>query len=995
MIKGLPDAALQKEAQNPSGQAPQFLVVSEIKRRKDMRERYAQNQQSQGTVKDQLLGMAPPAPQPQMASMGQPQGRPMPPMGGQMPMGQPPMQQPAPPMGMYGGGVIRMAEGLTVPQTREEQLAFLAGKSPEEIFATAAQLGLNANDLIRTGILNEDQMPEATVQDPDQFGARMAEYDSLIKSSSSPADTSTNPLDVFAAPSRGQGVGPLPGFGGLPQEDITPVVQQQAATTAPERIQGLQFPSGVSGVEPSGSRPQGNDQARMIAEQAARLNQAQRIKDSQAQSVQPPPNETVAKLGDENRNPNRMSLDEVRKIPGYENMEMNEERTVNRTLNIFPRTPPEVSKQIKALFRNNKPVEAQELANQYKPKPQRDPYVAMQGNLIKMPEQRPVGIEQLVAAGTNGVDMSGVGGAKKQMNNAQKEDSSRLKLDSLDESTINAALSDSSNAEREDQGKVNPRSLDSATIDMASNTANPDDKVATEQAKFVTYPEAMYGQKPPSPILSDEGRDAAEGLYSLLNKMTSGSGAGRSTEFISQAELRGRPVSEVQALMAQGWEKTLSGGLSREKPKNIETNAFDPELAGRLTGDEYSKENTPLGMLLNRKESNLVKLAEFAQQNPYAAERIRDAGGARSYLDLIESLDVNEGYKPSTFGTNRGGSEERPTGSRLDSILSEVAALDTSDKPVEVDPSLVASDVGSGKVGPKGRTSTDKSVDKFVQGGEDEESSEYKIPTSLEALRGQQQAIAERRKAEAVALNKEEKKYKELLENRQRPTLSYDELIRESEQNMATQLADIKDEKGTQALIALGAGIASGNLAKGLSDAGKSIATSNAQKRALEARQQAVRMGFRKSEVDAVYQNQVAKESDKLEGMKFSLDSLRRLNASTADAEQIVLNFDTGLETTLAKLQQSAAFKAEDRAKQEALNKRAVLEYVNKSMDLVKTKLIGMTDAEQQDLRNSFLIQGSSYVEIPVPDAALAGSTTSTASPATTTIGGYSVTQKQ
>tara|TARA_R110000751_G_scaffold147131_1_gene251506 strand:- start:26 stop:361 length:336 start_codon:yes stop_codon:yes gene_type:complete len=49
MIKGLPDAALQKEAQNPSGQAPQFLVVSEIKRRKDMRERYAQNQQSQGT----------------------------------------------------------------------------------------------------------------------------------------------------------------------------------------------------------------------------------------------------------------------------------------------------------------------------------------------------------------------------------------------------------------------------------------------------------------------------------------------------------------------------------------------------------------------------------------------------------------------------------------------------------------------------------------------------------------------------------------------------------------------------------------------------------------------------------------------------------------------------------------------------------------------------------------------------------------------------------
>ena len=178
MIKGLPDAALQKEAQNPSGQAPQFLVVSEIKRRKDMRERYAQNQQSQGTVKDQLLGMAPPAPQPQMASMGQPQGRPMPPMGGQMPMGQPPMQQPAPPMGMYSGGVVRMAEGLTVPQTREEQLAFLAGKSPEEILATAAQLGLNPNALIGAGILDESQL-EANIQ-PSSEDAVMAGYNALI-----------------------------------------------------------------------------------------------------------------------------------------------------------------------------------------------------------------------------------------------------------------------------------------------------------------------------------------------------------------------------------------------------------------------------------------------------------------------------------------------------------------------------------------------------------------------------------------------------------------------------------------------------------------------------------------------------------------------------------------------------------------------------------------------------------------------------------------------
>ena len=47
IIKGLPDQALQKEAQAPSGQVPQFLVVSEIQRRTDMRKRFQSQQQEQ------------------------------------------------------------------------------------------------------------------------------------------------------------------------------------------------------------------------------------------------------------------------------------------------------------------------------------------------------------------------------------------------------------------------------------------------------------------------------------------------------------------------------------------------------------------------------------------------------------------------------------------------------------------------------------------------------------------------------------------------------------------------------------------------------------------------------------------------------------------------------------------------------------------------------------------------------------------------------------
>ena len=115
MVKGLPDQALQKEAKQPTGRIPQFLVVSEIQRRGDMRQRFQKRQENQGTVKDQVMQQgiaAMGAPQPEMQALAggpsmPPQG--MPPQA--MPQGMP--QQP--PMGMYAGGVVQMANGEEVP----------------------------------------------------------------------------------------------------------------------------------------------------------------------------------------------------------------------------------------------------------------------------------------------------------------------------------------------------------------------------------------------------------------------------------------------------------------------------------------------------------------------------------------------------------------------------------------------------------------------------------------------------------------------------------------------------------------------------------------------------------------------------------------------------------------------------------------------------------------------------------------------------------------
>jgi len=134
LIKGLPDQALMQEAQQPSGRMPQYLVVSEIQRRGDMRKRFQAQQQGQdrGTIAQQILqGGVPEQGAPQMqAPMGQPQGM-MPPQvppqgiaamaGPRPPQGPPP--QAMPPQGIPGPQAaqmaaqapVRMAEGQRVP----------------------------------------------------------------------------------------------------------------------------------------------------------------------------------------------------------------------------------------------------------------------------------------------------------------------------------------------------------------------------------------------------------------------------------------------------------------------------------------------------------------------------------------------------------------------------------------------------------------------------------------------------------------------------------------------------------------------------------------------------------------------------------------------------------------------------------------------------------------------------------------------------------------
>tara|TARA_R110002073_G_scaffold53890_2_gene138986 strand:+ start:1430 stop:3310 length:1881 start_codon:yes stop_codon:yes gene_type:complete len=139
MIKGLDDRRLQDEAKRPSGNVPQFLVVSEIQRRSEMRKKFAgsNQQQPQGTVADQItqegIASVPPTPM---------QGQPMPMRGGGM----------TPFMRKYaGGGVVRMQEGGITPnemlqmdaQIMAQKYPFLSG-SRDEILQGLS--GIDPND---------------------------------------------------------------------------------------------------------------------------------------------------------------------------------------------------------------------------------------------------------------------------------------------------------------------------------------------------------------------------------------------------------------------------------------------------------------------------------------------------------------------------------------------------------------------------------------------------------------------------------------------------------------------------------------------------------------------------------------------------------------------------------------------------------------------------------------------------------------------------------
>lgn len=113
LVKSVPDEYLTKEVQQPTGKIPPFLALSEIQRRKDMRQRYEAQQGAveKPTIAEQIVGGIGSLPQPQVGAPPPPAipgGMGAPPVAaGAAPMPTPPGQ----PQGFAAGGLVGYAEG--------------------------------------------------------------------------------------------------------------------------------------------------------------------------------------------------------------------------------------------------------------------------------------------------------------------------------------------------------------------------------------------------------------------------------------------------------------------------------------------------------------------------------------------------------------------------------------------------------------------------------------------------------------------------------------------------------------------------------------------------------------------------------------------------------------------------------------------------------------------------------------------------------------------
>jgi len=218
----------------------------------------------------------------------------------------------------------------------------------------------------------------------------------------------------------------------------------------------------------------------------------------------------------------------------------------------------------------------------------------------------------------------------------------------------------------------------------------------------------------------------------------------------------------------------------------------------------------------------------------------------------------------------------------------------------------------------------------------------------------------------------------ELIRTQQIPELSYSELIAQSDQRMKERSGKLREEGINQALIAFGAKIAEGKIGEGLSDAGKAVAASNAQRRALEVQQEATRMGLNKAEIQAKFNAELRKQENNIKAMEVEVAGLEKLGIDEFNANKFIADKEIIVEKAIAtlissaELQQAKALQQAD--KEEGLMRRAVLDTVE---ELIENDLFNnLTKDEKYKLFQKYLADVAQQFGVEVGKSEIAPSAT-------------------
>ena len=208
-----------------------------------------------------------------------------------------------------------------------------------------------------------------------------------------------------------------------------------------------------------------------------------------------------------------------------------------------------------------------------------------------------------------------------------------------------------------------------------------------------------------------------------------------------------------------------------------------------------------------------------------------------------------------------------------------------------------------------------------------------------ERLRQERRSLADLRMADAEEISRRYQDLVTAVQDQKIPTIDYSPLRQKQEQFLEEQMGKLRQETGAQTLIALGAGIARGDLAGGLSDAGKQAATASAQRRALEAKNRAIQLGFDQAEIENEQKAAIKKEENRLRGIELSIKGFEQEGATRAAAEQFAIVSDLPLEQAIATLDQSRELQQAklrgDLRKQEELVAREVERATTAAMNLL------------------------------------------------------------